>query len=109
MLSSEHCFGFDLWHDRAVFHFLTNEKDQQTYIQKLKQYLKPNGYFLLSTFAPTIIMYRDFGININNYQEFSFYPLGNFSSNIQQVQKLKQTNDKHTHSLGYNLHNQKPQ
>ncbi len=44
---------FDLWHDRAVFHFLTNEKDQQTYIQKLKQYLKPNGYFLLSTFAPT--------------------------------------------------------
>ncbi|CAC9545442.1 hypothetical protein [uncultured Gammaproteobacteria bacterium] len=37
-------------------------------------------------------MYRDFGININNYQEFSFYPLGNFSSNIQQVQKLNFAN-----------------
>ncbi|SSC07598.1 class I SAM-dependent methyltransferase [bacterium endosymbiont of Bathymodiolus sp. 5 South] len=44
---------FDLWHDRAVFHFLTNTKDQQTYIQKLNQQLKSGGYFLLATFAPT--------------------------------------------------------
>jgi len=44
---------FDLWHDRAVFHFLTDEKDQQTYLNKLNQYLKPQGYFLLATFAPT--------------------------------------------------------
>lgn len=44
---------FDLWHDRAVFHFLTNKKDQKTYISKLNQYLKPQGYFLLATFAPT--------------------------------------------------------
>ncbi len=44
---------YDLWHDRAVFHFLTDEKDRQTYLGKLKQYLKPQGYFLLATFAPT--------------------------------------------------------
>ena len=44
---------FDLWHDRAVFHFLTDKKDQQTYLNKLDQYLKPQGYFLLATFAPT--------------------------------------------------------
>ncbi len=44
---------FDLWHDRAVFHFLTDEKDQKTYIEKLKQHLKSDGYFLLSTFSPT--------------------------------------------------------
>ncbi len=44
---------FDLWHDRAVFHFLTNKKDQKTYIEKLSQYLKSQGYFLLATFAPT--------------------------------------------------------
>ena len=44
---------FDLWHDRAVFHFLTKTKEQQTYIKKLKQYLKSDGYFLLATFAPT--------------------------------------------------------
>jgi Methyltransferase domain. len=44
---------FDLWHDRAVFHFLTDEEDRQTYLNKLNQYLKPQGYFLLATFAPT--------------------------------------------------------
>ena len=44
---------FDLWHDRAVFHFLTNKQDQKTYINKLNQYLKSQGYFLLVTFAPT--------------------------------------------------------
>ncbi|OIR24947.1 hypothetical protein BGC33_12240 [Bathymodiolus thermophilus thioautotrophic gill symbiont] len=44
---------FNLWHDRAVFHFLTHKKDQQTYLQKLKQHLKADGYFLLATFAPT--------------------------------------------------------
>lgn len=44
---------FDFWHDRAVFHFLTNENEQQTYITKLKQHLNSGGYFLLATFAPT--------------------------------------------------------
>lgn len=44
---------FDLWHDRAVFHFLTDEKDQQIYIEKLKWHLKSGGYFLLATFTPT--------------------------------------------------------
>lgn len=43
---------FKLWHDRAVFHFLTDLKDQQTYLQKLDQYLEKEGFFLLSTFSP---------------------------------------------------------
>lgn len=42
---------FNLWHDRAVFHFLTKTQEQKTYITKLTQHLKPGGYFLLSTFA----------------------------------------------------------
>ncbi|MDB3972133.1 methyltransferase domain-containing protein [Candidatus Thioglobus sp.] len=43
---------FKLWHDRAVFHFLTNPDDQQTYIQKLDDYLQKDGFFLLATFSP---------------------------------------------------------
>ena len=42
---------FDLWHDRAVFHFLTNPKDRELYLQNLKKSLKPNGHFIISTFA----------------------------------------------------------
>ncbi len=43
---------FQLWHDRAVFHFLTKLEDQETYLQKLNQYLKKDGLFLLATFSP---------------------------------------------------------
>ena len=43
---------FKLWHDRAVFHFLTNPDDQQIYIQKLNDYLQKDGFFLLATFSP---------------------------------------------------------
>ena len=42
---------FKLWHDRAVFHFLTDANDQQIYLQKLYDYLQQDGFFLLATFA----------------------------------------------------------
>lgn len=43
---------FVLWHDRAVFHFLTDEHDRQRYIEILKTSLVDNGYLVLATFAP---------------------------------------------------------
>lgn len=42
---------YDMWHDRAVFHFLTDSLDQTAYIQNLKRALKPGGYFVIGTFA----------------------------------------------------------
>ena len=40
-----------IWHDRAVFHFLIDEKDQQKYLQVLKKIVKKDGYVIISTFA----------------------------------------------------------
>jgi ubiquinone/menaquinone biosynthesis C-methylase UbiE len=42
---------FDLWHDRAVFHFLTTPEEQDAYLNKLNKFLKKGGFFLLATFA----------------------------------------------------------
>lgn len=42
---------FDIWHDRAVFHFLTDSNDQNKYVKKVMNSLKTNGYFLISTFS----------------------------------------------------------
>lgn len=42
---------FDLWHDRAVFHFLTNIEDQNSYLKNLNDSLKIGAYFIISTFA----------------------------------------------------------
>ena len=43
---------FDLWHDRAVFHFLTSAEDQAQYKESLLKNLDSGGYFVISTFAP---------------------------------------------------------
>ena len=40
-----------IWHDRAVFHFLTSETDRQTYWSTLNTVLKPNGYVILAAFT----------------------------------------------------------
>jgi trans-aconitate methyltransferase len=43
---------YDLWHDRAVYHFLVDEKDRQTYARTLRNALAPGGFVILATFAP---------------------------------------------------------
>lgn len=43
---------FDLWHDRAVFHFLTAPEDRAAYIARLTQSVKPGGHLILATFGP---------------------------------------------------------
>lgn len=40
-----------VWHDRAVFHFLTDEADRALYRQALRQALRPGGFAVVSTFA----------------------------------------------------------
>jgi SAM-dependent methyltransferase len=42
---------FDLWHDRAVFHFLTEATDRRNYIKSLNQSLKSGGHLIIATFA----------------------------------------------------------
>lgn len=44
---------YDLWHDRAVFHFLTNPQDRAVYSNLLTRVLKPQGYALIATFSLT--------------------------------------------------------
>ncbi len=43
---------YDLWHDRAVFHFLTEAADRRRYVEVLKAALAPGGQVIIATFAP---------------------------------------------------------
>src|SRR3989338_5112966 len=43
---------YDLWHDRAVFHFLTRSDDRYKYVDKLTKALKPGGHVIMATFWP---------------------------------------------------------
>ena len=42
---------FAVWHDRAVFHFLTAPADRQKYVESLRQGLTPGGHVIMATFA----------------------------------------------------------
>ncbi len=43
---------YELWHDRAVFHFLTVLDQQRKYRDNLLKALKPGGHLIIGTFAP---------------------------------------------------------
>ena len=43
--------AFDVWHDRAVFHFLTSTEDRNAYVAQVLHSVKPGGHVILATFA----------------------------------------------------------
>ena len=43
--------SYDIWHDRAAFHFLTDEKDRAAYIARLARVVKVGGHAIIGTFA----------------------------------------------------------
>jgi SAM-dependent methyltransferase len=43
--------NYDVWHDRAAFHFLTSRREQTAYIQRLKAALRLGGHAIIGTFA----------------------------------------------------------
>lgn len=44
--------SFDVWHDRAVFHFLTAPEDRSAYVEQVVRTVRPGGHVIVSTFGP---------------------------------------------------------
>ena len=43
--------SFDVWHDRAVFHFLTQAADRAAYVTQVRHAVRPGGFVVMATFA----------------------------------------------------------
>jgi len=43
---------YDVWHDRAAFHFLTDPRDRAAYVERLRTAVAPGGHVIIATFAP---------------------------------------------------------
>lgn len=43
--------SYDIWHDRAVFHFLTDKQARQLYVKALKNAVKPGAHIIIAAFA----------------------------------------------------------
>lgn len=44
--------SYDVWHDRAVFHFLTTPEQRIAYVRQISLAVKPGGHVIVATFAP---------------------------------------------------------
>jgi ubiquinone/menaquinone biosynthesis C-methylase UbiE len=61
---------YDLWHDRAAFHFLTNKNEIQHYVHTATQALLPGGHLIIGTFSEQGPK-KCSGIAIQQYSETS--------------------------------------
>lgn len=43
---------YDVWHDRAAFHFLTDPKNQTAYAERVSRAMRTGGHVIIGTFAP---------------------------------------------------------
>ena len=74
--------SFDVWHDRAVFHFLTQPADRRRYVEQVRRVVRPGGYVLVATFAddgPTHCS----GLPVERYGTSTLH--GKFGSNFRMV------------------------
>jgi trans-aconitate methyltransferase len=44
--------AYDIWHDRAAFHFLTEGSDRAAYVARLDRAVRVGGHAIIATFAP---------------------------------------------------------
>lgn len=81
---------FDVWHDRAAFHFLTRREEVARYVELTGKLIKPGGYLVMATFAvdgPA----RCSGLDITQYSEDSIKET--FKRDFNQVRSIKETHD----------------
>lgn len=86
--------AYDFWHDRAVFHFLTDPADRKRYIQEVRRSVRANGHVLVATFAedgPT----RCSGLDVVRYSPEALH--GEFGADFKVITS---THEEHTTPRG---------
>lgn len=76
---------YDLWHDRAAFHFLTEEKDISAYLRTAREHLKPNAGLIIGSFSDRGPK-KCSGVEIRQYTEDSLTEIfGDFFERIRCI------------------------
>lgn len=79
--------AFDLWHDRAVFHFLTDAADRAQYVRQVRRAVRPGGFVLVATFAEDGPL-RCSGLDVVRYAPEQLH--SEFGSDFQLVEGLRE-------------------
>jgi 2-polyprenyl-3-methyl-5-hydroxy-6-metoxy-1,4-benzoquinol methylase len=79
--------AYDVWHDRAVFHFLTAPDQRAAYVRQVARAVKPGGHVLVSTFGPEGPT-KCSGLEIVRYNAQSLH--AEFGARFQLVESFKE-------------------
>jgi 2-polyprenyl-3-methyl-5-hydroxy-6-metoxy-1,4-benzoquinol methylase len=79
--------AYDLWHDRAVFHFLTAPEERAAYVRQVARSVKRGGHVIVSTFGPEGPT-KCSGLNVVRYDADSLH--GEFGATFSLVESLKE-------------------
>lgn len=76
---------YDVWHDRAVFHFLTEPTDRAAYVRQVARAVKPGGHVIVATFGPEGPTQCS-GLNVVRYDPGALH--SEFGASFQLVKHL---------------------
>lgn len=79
---------YGLWHDRAVFHFLTEKTDREKYVENLRRTLMPDGRVIIATFGVEGPL-KCSGLKVARYDARAI--CGELGDNFRLVEELPET------------------
>ncbi|MEO5859226.1 MAG: class I SAM-dependent methyltransferase [Pyrinomonadaceae bacterium] len=81
---------FDVWHDRAVFHFLTDPDDRRAYVELVNASVKPSGHIIVASFGTSGPL-KCSGLDVVRYDPESMH--GEFGSGFHLVDSIAETHE----------------
>ena len=79
--------AYDVWHDRAEFHFLTSASQRAGYIERVARAVKPGGHVIIGTFGPEGPR-KCSGLDVQRYDAESLH--GEFGARFRLIDSLKE-------------------
>jgi SAM-dependent methyltransferase len=79
--------SFDVWHDRAVFHFLTAAEDRAAYVRNVLDAMRPGGFVIVSAFGPEGPT-RCSGLDVVRYDSESLH--AEFGAHFRLIESSKE-------------------
>ena len=78
---------YDVWHDRAVFHFLTSAADRAAYVERVRTSVRPGGHVIIGTFGPEGPT-KCSGLDVKRYDADSLH--GEFGRRFRLIDSTKE-------------------
>jgi ubiquinone/menaquinone biosynthesis C-methylase UbiE len=78
---------YEVWHDRAVFHFLTESAKREAYVQQVREAVKVGGHVIVASFGPTGPRTCS-GLDVVRYDADSLH--GEFGAQFQLVKHVEE-------------------